>query len=168
MTKLSLMSVVVSLLPMVAMAGSDNSVTTVNRADADQCIQTDNDIGRLACFDALFAKPAVAAPLPEASAPAPAAVAQKSTIEEAFPLHGAKTESSGETPVLYSAVAAMKKGPYKRYYLELENDHVWREKEKSRHRYKVGTKIRIEKGALGANYLYVEGKSGIVLVERVK
>ncbi|UTA47120.1 hypothetical protein L1F30_13235 [Simiduia sp. 21SJ11W-1] len=157
---------------------ADNAKAEQLVAQGLQCSQITTAIERLDCFDRLFTKDsgklsaqaqgqaAAQAAASKAAVAAPADAA----IEQAFPARAANgSEANGqEAPVLHATVTAAEKAAYGKYYLTLDNGHVWREKEKSRFRYKAGTKIRIEKGALGANNLYVEDKAGFARVERVK
>ena len=78
------------------------------------------------------------------------------------------TAITEDAPALTAKVVKLDRNAHKYYYLWLDNGHVWREKDRSRFRYKVGDSITISKGAFGANQLKLEGKTGMVLVERVK
>lgn len=124
-----------------------------------QCAAIEQDELRLACYRA---DGAVQAKVPAAAVPT------TSAIEEAFPVARQQSKSDGPEPMLTAKVVKTDQNAYKYYYLWLDNGHVWREKEKSRFRYKAGDTITISKGALGANYLRLEGRTGKVLVERVK
>ncbi|AFV00346.1 hypothetical protein [Simiduia agarivorans] len=136
-----------------------------------QCAVIQDDDGRLACYRAGGAEASPAAQTLTAASPRPVAEAPTAmpadTIEQAYPVAGSRTETE-DAPVLTAKVVKLDRNAHKYYFLWLDNGHIWREKERSRFRYKVGDSITISKGAFGANQLKLEGKTGMVLVERVK
>lgn len=156
-------------VPVFAAAPCDSSDPSTALACFDrlaQCSAIEQDGLRLACYRS----GGKASTLDSAGKPADGVqVAAKASIEEAYPVAGGVArEEEREAPVISAKVTKAERNAHKRFYIWLDNGHVWREKERSRFRYEEGTEITVSKGALGANYLKVNGKTGLVLVERVK
>lgn len=135
------------------------------------CVKIEGQEARLACYRAggpgsdatdLAATGVATAPVSGAGS-----LNIQAEIEEAYPVAVGRTEAEA-APVLTAKVVKLDRNAHKYYYLWLDNGHVWREKERARFRYKVGDSITISKGALGANHLRLDGRTGMVLVERVK
>ncbi|MBB3167417.1 hypothetical protein [Simiduia aestuariiviva] len=118
-----------------------------------ECTKVTAAMARLVCYDTVLSNPQ-AAP-------------QEAAIEQAFPSPEAQ-QAEAQSPVLRSTITQVAEDARKYRYLTLANGHIWREKEASRFRYKVGDQVRIEKGALSSNQLFLEGRRGMVRVERVK
>lgn len=152
------------VVPAWAMAA--NTGTTV---DLQRCVNIDNDIARLQCFDNLAKSVKaikVKATPAEVAAPAPKTRAEKEA-EFGMEKHVQAQHEESLPEQISSKVTRLRKDPYGHAILSLENDQVWKQKSGRTLLVRKDDVVIIERGVLGAFYLHKKGSQRSVRVTRV-
>jgi len=168
------------LVPFSVQGGSEESLVGC-RALAD-------DAQRLSCYDRAVDR-AREALSPPATASAPTEPAERGAAESAPRPQGSdlpaaldegtfgRVESHAdrtlrdlfglrEADELASEVAGVEKAPNRTFTITLVNGQVWRQKDSTPISLRVGDRIQIQKGALGAFYLQRQGGGRRIAVKR--
>jgi hypothetical protein len=98
--------------------------------------------------------------------PAKQPLAKASPVEE-FGFRK-KTEVKKLPDSIVANVKAIRKNPFKKYIITLDNGHVWKQFDSTRLRISVGETVTIKSGILGAFFMSKEGVSKRLRVKRVK
>ena len=158
------MKTVYFLLLVSAMTGAAQAQT----GELQRCRAIGDNTQRLACYDALAAKPAAPAPAmaAPAAAPAPAVAAtSRQAQEQAFGLQ----KKSQEITSIESSIPGMFDGWRPNQNIKLANGQVWRIVDDSEGMvYGKDLKVIIERGALGANYMEIQGINKAPKVRRIQ
>ena len=164
---------------MLAAAGMS---LTANAADLAVCARLTDDAQRLACYDAAVRLEAAATAEqparhvekePQDPPPAPAAVTVQAppAVEQAsaaeFGMETKQVEKR-QLDALQARVQKVRKDPYGRLIVTLDNGQVWRQSESGSYPLADGDRITIERGFLSAFYLQVDGLNRRIKVQRSK
>ena len=79
-----------------------------------------------------------------------------------------KVESEKELDTIYGTISKLKQLLRGQWVIDLTNGQKWRQQGTNRLRLKAGDSIRLEKGSMGAIYLYKEGQNRSIRVRRLK
>jgi hypothetical protein len=131
---------------------------------------------RLACFDAINQN---LTPQPQSQPPATQVVTSsedtptpKKSIDitkaaQEFGLeHKLKNKELADNIV--ANVLSIKKDPYKKYIITLDNNHVWKQSDSTRLKISVGDTVIVKRGALSSFFMAKEGKNKRLRVKRLK
>lgn len=153
------------------------SLTCAN--DVKQCITITDDKARLQCYDSIFLtsetakkneKPSLnELPLPHQAAdkPEPNKPPAEQANKDWFGMEH-KAVSSTPDSLESRAVGSFKRWE-KKMKIKLENGQIWEVKSSNSMYYKIDNpKVTIEKGALGAFYMGIEGINRRLKVKRIK
>lgn len=185
MKKIGFWLLPLSLLALTGTAQADESIQDAMR----KCGSVQNSLKRLVCYDDIVNNLErysglddlmnIPAPLPPSaaagttpSAPvatqqAPKAQQEQSTTDRFGFEHKRANVDTEER--IFAKVTKVKKGPYDKVSISLDNGQVWKETDSmARLKVKVDDEIYIEKGALGAFFLGKEGLNKRLKVKRVK
>ncbi|WP_395340166.1 hypothetical protein PN836_016245 [Ningiella sp. W23] len=158
------------------------------------CVKIDNDIARLACFDAIFTAPEVtqvqtqpmSAVSPPVSVQTNKTAIDTSTFDESelakanekseddrvaeFGAEDLKASAADEEELnrIESTIVSASENSRNIRTFTLENGQVWRESESSRLRLKEGMDVFVEKGAFSSHFMGKESSNRRVRVNRVK
>lgn len=173
------------VLPLLAIGGQ---ALAQSDSSADRCKQISANDQRLACYDAVFGKPASSTAAAEVAMPAPAAAPAIAPAPALAPVTAAAPASAAQAqpelvdPVkefgfeklrgspefkLYTVVSAKRKNNL--WLLEMDNGEWWRQKDNvSTFRVKEGDKVKIRSGFISAYYLSTEHSKRSIKVKRLK
>lgn len=143
------------------------------QAEWQLCSSVANDQQRLACFDGIAQRnqqpsSALSSQAGEASAPVSVAAAQTVTsLEQNFGLEQQIIEQqTKEIDEISAQVVSVKKDPYGKLTIVLDNQQRWKLQEKGL-RLKVEDSIIISRGALGSFYVNKANQSRKIRVKRL-
>ncbi|WP_417344816.1 hypothetical protein [Ferrimonas sp.] len=125
------------------------------------CASLNDKLDRLVCFDKL-GKPAHAGIPAKPAAPQAAAPAD---ADERFGLSDKRPE---EPEAIKASINKLKKDPYGKFIVTLDNGQVWKQIDSKRFRLKQDKPVTIEKASLGSFMLTQEGSSKSARVKRVQ
>lgn len=159
------------VMPSVSYAKNDSDLLINLR----HCSKISNNDARLNCFDKLIprtTKQIITAVTTVAAPPQPPKVKSKSVeqkqIDNFAKEHLKKSKEEQGPSSIVSTIIKAKQLLRGQWVIELENGQKWQQKDTARIKLKVGNKIRLDKGALGAVYLYKEDSSRNIKVKRLK
>ncbi len=170
---LPVLVLLVYLTPTIADAKNDSDL----RANLINCSKITSDNARLHCFDKLISqrnKQTVAVVTSAAvSTKLPSPILDEQKIEQkrvdSFAQeHLKKTKEKQGPKSIVSTVTKLKKLIRGQWVIFLENGQKWQQKDTARLNLKVGNKVRLDKGAMGAVYLYKEGTHRSIKVKRLE
>lgn len=149
------------------------SVASDNTDLSDRLIQcgkfslADN---RLACFDALLAKGLIAeTSVDEVSMEVVQPQAVQSNEVDNFAKEHLKATAEGKgLDSISSSITKLKQLIRGQWLINLENGQQWQQKDSVKVKLTVGDIVRMEKGAMGAVYLYKEDSHRNIRVKRLK
>jgi hypothetical protein len=135
------------------------------------CSSIANDGERLACFDTLVSLSARQS-IVTVTTVEPLIVDNKpfkqNQVDEFAKEHLKKTrEQQGPSSIL-ATVSKVKQLLRGQWLIYLENGQKWQQTDTAKIKLKIGHKVRLKKGALGAVYLYSEGSNRSIKVKRLK
>lgn len=166
-TVLLLSSVLFYSTSLVSYAKND-SASQLNLA---HCSTISSSDARLACFDNLYIDSAKQ-PVVTVTAVVPSTMDNKSVEQKQIDnfakedLKKTKTEQGPDS--IFATISKIKQLLRGQWVIDLENGQKWQQTNTIRIKLKVGDKIRLEKAALGAIYLYKEGSHRSIKVKRLK
>lgn len=143
-----------------------------------QCALEKNALKRLVCFDEISQHSAPSPKAPEATKQVEASPAQPSKkTTQATPVktipakefgleHKPKLEELADSIV--ANVVSIKKDPYKKYIITLDNGHVWKQSDSTRLKLTVGEDVIVKRGLLGSFFMGKEGKNKRMRVKRLR
>lgn len=165
------------VLPLLLLAFGANASVQDKLA---QCAQlTDNGL-RLACYDALAKQIKSGKPAPVAKAASqqtskaigrPEVVASTEDMKARAAANFGMEEKVQEKQSLdqiTAVVVSIKKNPYGRLTLVLNNDQVWRQISSGYSGIRSGDKVILKKGVFGAVYMRKDGENRSISVKREK
>ncbi len=170
---LPLLVLVTYLTPTIADAKNNRDL----RANLISCSKITSDNARLHCFDKLVPrsnKQAVAVLTPAVvptKSPSPIIDERKleqKRVDSFGEEHLKKTKEKQAPKSIVATVTKLKKLIRGQWVIFLENGQKWQQKDTARLNLKVGNKVRLDKGAMGAVYLYKEGTHRSIKVKRLK
>lgn len=169
---LLLSSIVINLTASVSYAKSDSGLLL----SLTDCATISNNNARLACFDKLAPKhvkqPIVDKPKAQVVAVVPLIDAKKSVEQkniDNFAKEHLKKSNAEEGPSsLFSTVTKVKQLLRGQWVIDLKNGQKWQQTDTARIKFKIGNKIRLDKGAMGSIYLYKDGSQRNIKVKRLK
>lgn len=132
-----------------------------------KCTVEQNTLKRLACYDAISQN---LTPSPKTPAPSKQLVTPKQSIDltKSAQEFGLKNKNKELADNIVAKVLSIKKGPYKKYIITLDNSHVWKQTDSTRLRISVGDTVILERGALGSFFMGKEGKNRRLRVKRLE
>jgi hypothetical protein len=161
------LSVFICLTTAVSYAKNDNNLL-LNLTD---CAAISNNNIRLACFDKLVPRQENN-PIVEVTTVVSTTVDKKSVQQknvDGFAKEHLKKPKAEQGPSsLFSTVTKVKQLLRGQWVIYLKNGQKWQQTDTARINIKVGNKIRLDKGAMGAIYLYKEGSQRNIKVKRLK
>lgn len=159
------------IIPSVSYAKKDSDLLRNLR----HCSTISSNDARLICFDKLIprtTKQTITAVTTVATLPQPPKVKGKSAeqkqIDNFAKEHLKKSKEEQGPSSIVSTVIKAKQLLRGQWVIDLENGQKWQQKDTARIKLNVGNKVRLDKGALGAVYLYKEGSSRNIKVKRLK
>lgn len=171
--------VLVYLTSSVSYAKNDSEL----RLKLNHCSSIESDNGRLVCFDKLVqssAKQSIVAATAATAATAVTAVTavvpsigDSKTVEQKkvddFAKEDLKKTKEEQGPSsIFATVTKVNKSLKGQWIIYFENGQKWQQTNTARIKLKIGNKVRLEKGALGAVYLYRENSHRSIKVKRLK
>jgi hypothetical protein len=141
------------------------------RLKLNHCSSIESDHARLVCFDKLV-QPSAKQPVVAATVAVPSIVESK-TVEQNkvdnFAKEDLKKTKEEQGPnSIFATVTKVKKSLKDQWVIYFENGQKWQQTNTARIKLKIGNKVRLEKGALGAVYLYRENSHRSIKVKRLK
>lgn len=139
-----------------------------------KCTLEQNALKRLVCFDTISQHltpspkvPATPKQVIAASAEPAQQPIETTTAENEFGLeHKPKTEKLADSIV--ANVLSIKKNPYKKYIITLDNAHVWKQSDSTKLKISVGEAVIVKRGSLGSFFMSKEGTNKRLRVKRLK
>jgi len=156
-----------------AFANDDNASTSV-RLPGDSCVQIQQPMDRLKCFDDAYSviqhnktnSGVTQRPTKDKQS---LTGSQDSPLQNDAEKNFGKDQSAADSKkYISSTMVSVQHGAYGIDYFKLDNGQVWRESEDSLIDFRVGQKIRIEKGIMNSFFLRIEGIRKRIKVKRVK
>lgn len=135
------------------------------------CSTISSDDVRLACFDKFLpqsAKQPVVAIVASAPSTIDNPLREQKLVNDFAKEHLKKTKEEQGPSSLFATVSKIKKLLRGQWVIYFANGQKWQQKDKTSIKLKVGNKVRLEKGAMGAVYLYKEGSHRSIKVKRLK
>jgi hypothetical protein len=155
------------LTTLVSYAKNDNNLLL----DLTDCAAISNNNIRLACFDKLVSrqeeKPIVRVTTVVSATVDKKSVQQKN-VDDFAKEHLKKSKADQGPSSIFSTVTKVKQLLRGQWVIYLKNGQKWQQTDTARIKFKVGSKIRLDKGAMGAIYLYKEGSQRNIKVKRLK
>lgn len=134
-----------------------------------KCTVEQNTLKRLACFDAinqnLTLSPKTQIPSKQVVTPKQSIARNKSAQE--FGLEH-KLNNKELADNIVANVLSIKKDPYKKFIITLDNNHVWKQSDSTRLKISVGDTVIVKRGAFGSFFMGKEGKNKRLRVKREK
>jgi hypothetical protein len=157
---------------------SNASAAASLSAKLNQCGTISQDSKRLACFDALLTVDGVKeAPKAQVNKvevlAAPVAkvqpkLSEKQQVDDFAEEHLKKTKEEQGPESISSSITKLKKMLRGQWIISLANGQKWQQRDSGKLKLKVGNMVRLEKGMMGAVYLYKEGSNRSISVKRIK
>lgn len=131
----------------------------------ETCKKIKSQADRLICFDAVASMNKTTAPIqPEKPAPVSKDEIVKEIKQQEFGLKSQKEDPE----TLVSTIKKIKKNPYGKLTIYLEEGQVWKQSDSSKLKLKKGYSVSIRKAALGSFLLSTENSKRTMRVKRVK
>ena len=146
--------------------------------DLNQCKEVENALERLVCFDEV-SKHLPSSKLLESktetlknqenskSKPVKKVELIEDQTAQDFGIEH-KQDISELPETLVAIVSSIKKDPYKKYIVSLDNGQIWKQTDSVYLRLKVGGKVLIKRGALNSFFMAKDGANKRIRVKRVK
>jgi hypothetical protein len=126
---------------------------------------------RLACFDKLVtnsATPSVMATTVVAPSLTDKKLTKQKQVDDFAKEHVKKTKKEQGPSSIFATVSKVKQLLRGQWVLDFENGQKWQQTGTTRAKFKVGNKVRFDKTAMGAIYLYKDGSHRSIKVKRLK
>jgi hypothetical protein len=146
----------------------DNSDLLLNLTDCS--IISSND-ERLACFDKLVfnnANQSVQVTTAVALSITDEKLTKHKLVDNFAKEQVKKTKKEQGPSSIFATVSKVKKLLRGQWVLYFDNGQKWQQTDTTRIKFKVGNKVRLDKGAMGAIYLYKDGSHRSIKVKRLK
>ncbi len=166
---IALLGIFTGLMPLSVFAGVNSSLLD----DLSTCLNISNDNQRLACFDQL-ANSSVTVLSPIKMSDESLSKIEQIKLEEAKKIDDfskedlKKTEEEKGPDSITATISKVKQLIRGEWVVYLENGQKWQQQDSARIKLKVGDSIRLNKGSLGAVYLFKEGSHRNIRVKRLK
>lgn len=164
---LLLSSVLIYLTSSASYAKKDNELLL----KLTQCSSITSNDDRLLCFDKLvptnIQQPTIAVTTVVAPVVDSKSVEEKQ-VNDFAKEHLKKTKEEQESTSIIATVSKVNKLLRGQWVIYFENGQKWQQTDSARIKLKIGNKVRLEKGAMGAVYLYKEGSHRSIKVKRLK
>ncbi len=159
--------VLIYLISSVSYAKNDAEL----RLKLNYCSSIESDNGRLVCFDKLV-QPSTKQSIVAVAAIVPS-IDDSKTVEQKkvddFAKEDLKKTKEEQGPSsIFATVTKVNKSLKGQWVIYFENGQKWQQTNTARIKLKIGNKVRLEKGALGAVYLYRENSHRSIKVKRLK
>lgn len=162
-------------MPSVSYAKNDSDLLL----NLKHCSTISSNDARLICFDKLVpreyikSKSVVTAVVPTVPPTVKTPTVKSKSVEKEqidnFAREHLKTAKEEQGPSsIHSIIVKAKQLLRGQWVISLENGQKWQQKDTARIKLKVGNKVRLEKGAIGAVYLYKEDSSRNIRVKRLE
>ena len=137
------------------------------------CVNILNDDNRLLCFDKLARNNVLAStPLktqnPTVSQIDAVKLKKAKQVDDFSKVHLAKTQQEKGLESINATISKVKRLIRGEWVIYFENGQKWQQKDSGKIKLKVGDKIRLQKGSLGAVYLFKEDSKRSIRVKRLK
>jgi len=141
------------------------------RLKLNHCSSIESDNRRLVCFDKLV-QPSAKQSIVAVTAAVPS-IDDSKTVEQKkvddFAKEDLKKTKEEQGPSsIFATVTKVNKSLKGQWIIYFENGQKWQQTNTARIKLKIGNKVRLEKGALGAVYLYRENSHRSIKVKRLK
>lgn len=164
---LLLSSIFVYLTSLAVFAKTDSNLLL----NLTHCSTISSGDARLACFDKLVPHRAKQPAVPVSVVALPIVdkkLSEKKHVDNFAKEHLKKNKKEQGPSSLFSTVIKVKQLLRGQWVIDLENGQRWQQKDTARIKFKVGNKVRLDKGAMGAVYLYQEDSRRNIKVKRLK
>lgn len=167
---------VVVLLSALTCSISLNSYAAISTGLIDglvDCSKISNDEQRLVCFDKLTKNNSTPLSVVKMSnEPAPQIVNTKSVdvqqVDNFSKEHLKKTKEDKGPDSITATISKVHQLIRGQWVIYLENDQKWQQKDSKKFKLKVGDNIRLQKGSMGAVYLFKKDSHRSIRVKRLK
>lgn len=138
-----------------------------------KCTQIDNSLKRLICFDDLAQKLTGNTAFKEAknnvktNPVVPAAPVAQASDDDYFGKEQTKVAEMSTEDKIYATVTEINKNARKKSIFTLSNGQEWLHVDESRLRLKIGERVYVERGMLGAFYMGKDSENRRIKVKRV-
>ena len=168
--------IIIALFSLFIELASLNAFASTNTAlvnGLSSCMKLPNDEQRLVCFDKLAQNNITSLSATKVS---DEVVSQSEQVksEEAKKIDDfskenlIKTDEERGPDNITATISNVKKLIRGQWIMDLENGQKWQQKDSAKIKLKVGDSIRLQKGAMGAVYLFKEGSRRNIRVMRLK
>ncbi|MEP4300084.1 MAG: hypothetical protein ABJ340_10495, partial [Paraglaciecola sp.] len=79
-----------------------------------------------------------------------------------------KADTSDLPATISAVITSVKLGPYKKYAIQLDNGHIWKQTDDKRLKLSKGDNVIIQRGALNSFFIKKDGMNTRIRVKRVK
>ena len=167
--------IIIALFSLFIGLASLNAFASTNTAlvnGLSSCMTLSNDEQRLVCFDKLAQSNITLSSTKVSDAVISQSEQDKSEaakkIDEFSKEYLIKKDEERGLDSITATISNVKQLIRGQWILDLENGQKWQQKDSARIKLKVGDSIRLQKGAMGAVYLFKEGSRRNIRVMRLK
>ncbi|MEP1553217.1 MAG: hypothetical protein ABJJ44_07155 [Paraglaciecola sp.] len=163
---MKLFTAIEALLFIVSFTASSNELIN----NLQHCKQVENALERLVCFDKVSKNlPTTNQELkPIAGVEPPPPIKQQPKLKDENKQFGVehKADTSDLPATISAVITSVKLGPYKKYVIQLDNGHIWKQTDDKRLKLSKGDNVIIKRGALNSFFIEKDGMNTRIRVKR--